>query len=112
MEETEIKWRGLVLVPTKAATDELYRLNMSIRDVKNILENGYGCSESRRSAGKYELCLDTGERTAKVVVAKGDNFFRYSEVWIIIHVGVYPRRHKHRSKGYLEGFGEKERGAL
>ena len=42
-------FKGLPLIPTRAAMNELYDNNMDLYTVLNVLENGYDCSKSKRS---------------------------------------------------------------
>ncbi|MEW6329173.1 MAG: hypothetical protein AB1468_03590 [Candidatus Micrarchaeota archaeon] len=50
------RWKGLPVIPTKAAMSELYNLHMNLEDVVEILENGEP-SGARRKKGTHEICL-------------------------------------------------------
>ncbi len=73
--DIEIKWLGLVIVPTRSAMNELYKYGMTLGDVKHILEEGYDCSSGRRKKGTYERCAGWDGKTAKVVVVRTQGIF-------------------------------------
>ncbi len=76
--------------------DELYDCNLMLRDILDILEQGYDCAKSKRKKGIIERCLDRKRKTTKVVIVKAYNYSLDSEAWVLIHVGVItrPRRVK------------------
>ena len=89
-------YEGLPLVPSRFVADELYDCNLILRDILDILEQGYDCAKSKRKKGIIERCLDRKRKTTKVVIARAYNYSLDSEAWVIIHVGVItkPRRVK------------------
>ncbi|MEE8167765.1 MAG: hypothetical protein V3T58_02690 [Candidatus Hydrothermarchaeales archaeon] len=87
-----LEWKGLPVIPSKSAADEMYREKLLIHDIVEILENGYDCARSRRGADVYERCVDTKNKTLKVVVARSYNYDLKSEVWVVTHVGMFTRR--------------------
>ncbi len=72
----------------KPAAEELFRLNMTLTDVVEILETGFNCARSRRKAGILERCVFKGGKVRKVVVEKKmtANGFEY---WEIRHAGEF-----------------------
>ena len=85
-------WRSLLLVPSTASARELYKYNLSIADVKDVLENGQPCQRSKRAKGTHEICLNRQNKTIRVVVKKTTNAFERSDIWLIVHVGIHSRR--------------------
>ena len=80
-------FKGLPLIPTRAAMTELYENNMDLNDALDILEKGYDCSISKRSEEIIEKCINVKRKTMRIVAAKTYNFSLDSEVWAIIHAG-------------------------
>ncbi|WP_456474230.1 hypothetical protein [Candidatus Pyrohabitans sp.] len=87
-----LKWRGLPVIPSRTALEEMYREDLLIHDVVEILENGYDCARSRRKRDVIERCVDRKSKTLKAVVAKSYNYDMESEVWVITHVGRFTKR--------------------
>ena len=87
-------YKGLPLVPSGSVTNELYKCNLSLRDIRDVLEQGYDCAKSKRKKGIIERCLDRKKKTTRVVILKAYNYSLDSEVWVVIHVGITskPRR--------------------
>lgn len=86
------RWRGLSLVPSRAAMRELVKFGMDIFDVKNVLELGYDCSRSKRQAGTCERCINHGDKTCKVVVCRSYRIVESKDVWLIVHAGIMSRK--------------------
>ncbi len=82
------QWQGLPLVPTRAAMGELARYGFSLADVKDVLEEGYACSGSKRKKGTFEKCLRSKSRVVKAVVVRSYNYSLATECWALIHIGV------------------------
>lgn len=80
------KWRDAPLVPSDSAACELARLNMDLRDVKTILEEGTETAE-RRSEGVVEKTLAKKNTSVKVVVAESFSIALKTGCWTIVHVG-------------------------
>ena len=85
----EIRYKGLIIEPTLAATRELLKYNKDLMDVSEILNEGYVCGTKRKS-NIIEKCMRKGDKEFKVVVAKTsirypDNYREY--VWRLIHFG-------------------------
>ena len=81
-------FKGLQLIPSRAAMTELYDNNIDLHDVLDVLENGYDCSKSQRSKEIIERCVDVKRKTIRIVVAKSFNYSLDSEVWVVTHVGI------------------------
>lgn len=81
-------YEGLPLVPSRSVANELYNCNLMLRDVLDILEQGYDCAKSKRKKGTIERCLDRKKKTMRVVIVRAYNYSLDSEVWVIIHVGI------------------------
>jgi len=77
-------------LPIKSVTNKAYRemaeLGMDLHDVKNILENGFDCSRSKRRKGIEEKCIKKRGKTVKVVAEKLISKSGI-EYWRIRHVG-------------------------
>ena len=82
------KWKRKELKPSAAAYRELFKHNMDLFDVLDILENGYDCERSKRKKGTFERCKKVGKKTLKVVVVESIQKWDDSPVWLIIHIGV------------------------
>jgi len=84
----EPRWRGAELKLSKSAYRELFKLDMDMFDVLDILENGYDCARSKRKEGTYEVCMRRGNKTYKAVVVESVQQWDNSRVWLVIHAGV------------------------
>lgn len=86
----DIRYNGLRIEPTLAATRELIQEGKDLYDVVEILEKGY--PGARRKPGMIERCLRKGKKEFKVVMAKTE--IRHpdkerEEVWRLIYIGKY-----------------------
>jgi len=81
-------YEGLPLVPSRSVTNKLYNCNLMLRDILDILEQGYDCAKSKRKKGTIERCLDRKKITMRVVIVRAYNYSLDSEAWVIIHVGI------------------------
>ncbi|MBS3050708.1 MAG: hypothetical protein J4400_00980 [Candidatus Aenigmarchaeota archaeon] len=73
------------LIPTRDAQHEMDELSLDLWRVKEILEQGYDCSGSKRSKNIIEKCLFRKNKEMRVVAALVE--FNQGEFWRIIHVG-------------------------
>ena len=73
------------LIPAKDAQREMDELELNLWRVKEVLEQGYDCSRSKRSHGIVEKCLHRKNKEIRVVAALVK--FKEGEFWRIIHVG-------------------------
>lgn len=85
--DIHVKWRNLPIIPSHSAMNELFRYGMDLQDVKQVLEEGADCAESKRSSGTYERSLRVKDRIIKVVVAESYNFSLKTDCWIVVHIG-------------------------
>lgn len=92
----EVRFKGLRIEPTLAATRELLKHDMDLSDVVEILNNGYACGPSKRKPNIAEMCLRRGNKELKAVAAKVSVKYPdgYREdVWRLIHVGkITPKK--------------------
>lgn len=86
------EWKGLPVIPSRRAADEMIREKLMIHDVIEVLETGYDCARSRRRENIVERCVDVKNKILKAVVARSYNYDMKSEVWVMTHVGRFTRR--------------------
>ncbi|MBI5224268.1 hypothetical protein HY989_00180 [Candidatus Micrarchaeota archaeon] len=83
-------WKGRRVDYTFAGSGEIMELRWDEAEILEILENG---KESRsRKEGIFEIELQKGAKTRKIVVAKSHQYFSKEHIWLIIHAGKYSRR--------------------
>ncbi len=87
LEDSSPRWKGKLIVPSKAAYKELAQLGLGLDDVVDILENGFDCARSKRAAGTIEKCFRKGKRLIKVVVVDYSSREYRENVWLVTHVG-------------------------
>ena len=73
------------LIPTKDAQREMDELELDLWRIKEVLEQGYECSRSKRSQQIVEKCFYRKNKEIRVVAALVK--FKGGEFWRIIHVG-------------------------
>ena len=73
------------LIPTKDAQREMDEIGIDLWRVKEILEEGYDCSRSKRAKNIIEKCLYKKNKEIRVVAALVG--FDQREFWRITHVG-------------------------
>ncbi|MBI4174757.1 MAG: hypothetical protein HY517_03855 [Candidatus Aenigmarchaeota archaeon] len=78
-------FEGKPVIPTKDAQHEMDELGLDLWRVKEILEQGYDCSKSKRAKNIVERCLFRKNKEVRVVAALVE--FDGGEFWRIIHVG-------------------------
>ena len=83
------RWRGLPVMPARAAIRELDRLHFRIQDAIEVLEEGYDCSRSKRKKNIVEKCVKRRGKTIKIVVAQSFNQSLNTDCWVIIHAGKF-----------------------
>lgn len=66
--------------------NELMKYGIDLYAVKQVLEEGYDCAESKRAKGVYEKCLKKRAKIIKVVVADGYNIVFKTECRVVVHV--------------------------
>ncbi|MBI2580223.1 hypothetical protein HYV85_00245 [Candidatus Woesearchaeota archaeon] len=77
------RYQGKDVKATKEVADELCQLKKDLWDVLEILENGYGCSSSRRNRNILEKCVRKGNDVYKAVVADRGSYL------LTIHFGKF-----------------------
>jgi hypothetical protein len=83
------EWKGLPVIPTKSALDELIKYYMDLEDVVRILELGYEFTKRRK--GTVEKCLNRKGEVIKVVVVQSYNYSLKTDCWVVKHIGIYKR---------------------
>ncbi|MBI4171023.1 MAG: hypothetical protein HY514_04960 [Candidatus Aenigmarchaeota archaeon] len=78
-------FEGRPLVPTKDCQREMDEIMLNLWQVKDVLEQGYDCSRSRRAQSTVERCLYRKGKEIRVVAALVE--WREGSFWRIIHVG-------------------------
>jgi len=83
------KFRGLTLIPSRSASDELIELRLTLEHALDILNEGYDCFRSKRKKNIVEKCVDRKRKTIKAVAAKAYDSSLDEEVWVLTHVGKH-----------------------
>ena len=77
------------LIPTKDAQREMGEIGIDLWQAKEVLEQGYDCSASKRAANIIERCFYKKNKEIRVVVVlvewKVEG--QIESFWRIIHVG-------------------------
>ena len=84
-----VKYRGLRLIASKAARNELRHYRLGLEDCKKILENGY--EPKKRKKNTIEKWFDKGNKTYNVVIVKSYNYFYNEELYLITHIGEFTK---------------------
>lgn len=85
-----VRYKGLRLIPSKSASDELLKHGLMLQDCKEILESGYDAPR-KRARDTEEKWLDRGTKTYNVVIVKSFNSMYNEDVWLIIHLGRFTK---------------------
>lgn len=88
-------FEGNPLIPTKDAQREIDEIGLSLWQVKEVLEQGYDCSRSKRAKNIIERCLYRKNKEIRVVAALVEWKEKQMDAqgasvcsfWRIIHVG-------------------------
>ncbi len=77
------------LIPTKDAQREMDEIGISLWKAKEVLEQGYDCSASKRAANIIEKCIYRKNKEVRVVAALVEWKIegQTESFWRIIHVG-------------------------
>lgn len=77
-----------IAVMSRIVDKELAETRLDLWDVKEILENGFDCSRSKRKANIEEKCIRVGDKIIKVVaeLVESENGI---EFWELRHVGMF-----------------------
>lgn len=63
----------------------------TLQDVVLILKEGYDAPRKRKE-GTIEKCLNKGNKTFNVVIAKDYDGTMKEDCWVLIHFGKFTRR--------------------
>ncbi|MBU1201361.1 MAG: hypothetical protein KKA51_02580 [Nanoarchaeota archaeon] len=89
-----LKFEGLVIIPSKTAMREMTWLGLDLCDCILILEEGY--STRKRKKGTVEKSFNVGNKTLKVVVVKSYNYTQKKDVYLITHVGETTKKRRRK----------------
>ena len=78
-------FEGKPLIPTKDAQREMDEIGLNLWQVKDVLEQGYDCSKSKRAKNIIERCLYRKNKEVRVVAVLVE--WKEGIFWRIIHVG-------------------------
>ncbi|MFA6329308.1 MAG: hypothetical protein WCX64_01325 [Candidatus Micrarchaeia archaeon] len=81
-------WQSLPLIPSRSAMNELWKYGLALDDAKQVLEEGYDCSDGKRKKTVFERCLHSRGKVIKIVVACGYNHSLATDCWVVTHVGT------------------------
>lgn len=84
-------YKGLRIAVTDSAMRDLIKVEKTLYDVVDILENGYDAPRERKE-GVVEKWLDKGNKTFNAVIAKDYDEIMKEECWVLIHFGRFSRR--------------------
>lgn len=85
-------FKGIQIIPSRAASDEMIKYGLLMEDIIEILNDGYDCYRRKRKENIIERCIDKKEKTLKVVISKVYYYSLNEEVWILTHVGKITKR--------------------
>ncbi|MCK4798841.1 MAG: hypothetical protein KAT05_15805 [Spirochaetes bacterium] len=86
MEKELWVWNGRPLCFTKHSIREMYILSFSPIDIKESLNIGMKCPQSRRQKGKIEICTNYQGNRYKIVIADDISHWRNNPCWTVIHI--------------------------
>ncbi len=86
----DLRYNGLRLIPSKAASAELLKHGLMLQDCLEILKHGYDAPRER-AKDSQEKWLDKGNKTYNVVIVKSFNWMYNEEVWLITHLGKFTK---------------------
>ncbi|MFH1650115.1 MAG: hypothetical protein ABIA93_06200 [Candidatus Woesearchaeota archaeon] len=86
----DVRYLGLRIVPSLAATREMIHNGYSLQDVKMVLEEGIDAPR-RRKIGTIERWLQRNRKVINVVVVRDYHEILREEVWVLIHCGRFSR---------------------
>lgn len=87
----DVRYKGLKLVVSKSAIEELTYHGLMIYDCKYMLENGYDAPR-KRAKDCEEKWFDNKNKTFNVVIVKLFNYFYNEYVYLITHVGCFGKK--------------------
>lgn len=85
------RFHGLRIIVSDSAMRELFKLEKSLLDVVEVLEQGYDAPRKRKE-GTIERWLDKGNKTFNAVIALDYNGIMHEECWVLVHFGRFARK--------------------
>lgn len=86
-----IRYRGLRLIPSKAAMREMMQLGLTISDCLQLLEEGFPAPR-QRAKWCIEMWRAKGTKTFNIVIVESFSVVNNELVYLIIHVGRFGRK--------------------
>lgn len=87
------RYERLRIAVSHSAMSELMKENKTLRDVIEILEQGYDAPRKRKT-GTIEKWLNEGRKVFNVVIIKSYDEIMKEECWVLVHFGKFTRRIK------------------
>lgn len=87
----DVRYKGVRLIPSKSAMDELFKHGLAIEDCKDILDNSYDAPR-KRGKDTIEKWLDSGKKTYNVVIVKSYNIQSKEDIYLITHLGQFIKK--------------------
>jgi hypothetical protein len=84
----EARYKGLMIVVSRAAMRELMKHGLTLLDAVEVLERGHDAPRKRKK-GTVEKWLDKGNKTWNAVVARDYNESMKEDCWVLIHFGRF-----------------------
>ncbi|MEK6923733.1 MAG: hypothetical protein AABW54_00660 [Candidatus Micrarchaeota archaeon] len=84
----EVRFRGLLIVPSLSAYRELEELALDLNDVKDVLENGRETSSPRKPSVVEKIVRRDG-KALRAVVVRDFNGFLSQDVFVVTHVSIH-----------------------
>ncbi len=85
------KYKGLRLVPSRAAMREMMYYGFTLNDCVKFLVFGYAAPRKRKS-DVVEKWFDRRKKTVNIVACRDYNEFLKEECWVIIHIGEFSKK--------------------
>ena len=86
-----VRYQELRMVAAHSAREELRKYGLTLRNCKEMLENGYNAPR-KRDKDTIEKWFDKSNKTYNVVIGKDLDLINKEEVWVLIHLGKFTRR--------------------
>ena len=86
-----IRFQGLRIIATYAASEEILEEGKTLNFIKKALEEGYNAPRKRKK-NTIEIWLNRGRKIYNIVAVKDYNNDLKQNVWLIIHFGKFGRK--------------------